>query len=195
MFEANNYTRSSSNGTIDGLKYVGPTAGNAALLADPAMVWLESVFRGFTKDGLQTFLQHSCVPSTHESFCNGKRERARKRCIVVHHEVGLVKQFIRHNVSNKVLGLFPGRVPGHVIEEQRIRKRNNNFIFPTWVNNAWFWKEELVDNLDFPAAKVNRNDMVLTTNSTLLDKCTNYLDRSWLEQLEYVDGITRTIKY
>ena len=61
-------------------------------------------------------------------------------------------------------------------------------------NNVAYWKDELVDKLDFPAAKVNRVDMVPTVNHTLLDKCTKYLDRSWLESLVYVH-VNRTINY
>ena len=33
------------------------------------MIWLESVFRAFSKDGIQKFLKHSCVPPIDKSFC------------------------------------------------------------------------------------------------------------------------------
>lgn len=57
--------------------------------------WLESVHRGFTKVGTNTFMGHSCVhDANHQSF--GSHLNApwrKKRAIVDHHEIGLVHKF------------------------------------------------------------------------------------------------------
>jgi hypothetical protein len=74
------------------------------------LVWLESVYRGFSSVGIDKFIRHSCVPSHHESFCRQPdrkgRERnsqQRKKCIVNYHEVGLVSKFHEYD---SVMGLF-----------------------------------------------------------------------------------------
>ena len=36
---------------------------------DPAHFWVESIYRGFTKIGIDIFRDHSCVPEDHPFFC------------------------------------------------------------------------------------------------------------------------------
>ena len=159
--------------------------------------WLESVFRGFSKStgGLSVFMNHSCVPQEHKSFCKNltrknKRkattvQRKRKRCIIEYHEVAMAWQFPRP--EQQVEGLYPGTVPEDM-------KSKETSIFPTWVVHAPFWKEVLLKKFDFPAAKVNQESMIATTDDPLLDKCTRFLDRSLLGEIDFSQA-KRSIQY
>ena len=157
--------------------------------------WLESVFRAFNDDGLSVFMKHSCVPAEHKSFCKtltrkNKRkattvQRKRKRCIIEYHEVAMAWQFPRP--EQQVKGLYPGTVPEHMKSEETSK-------FPTWVLHAPFWKEVLLKKYDFPAAKVNQESMIATTDDPLLDKCTHFLDRSLLGEIDFSQA-KRSIEY
>ena len=35
---------------------------------DPAHFWVESIYRGFTKIGIDIFRDHSCIPEDHPFF-------------------------------------------------------------------------------------------------------------------------------
>eukprot|EP00532_Pseudo-nitzschia_australis_P011354 CAMPEP_0168230216 /NCGR_PEP_ID=MMETSP0140_2-20121125/15805_1 /TAXON_ID=44445 /ORGANISM="Pseudo-nitzschia australis, Strain 10249 10 AB" /LENGTH=478 /DNA_ID=CAMNT_0008162309 /DNA_START=21 /DNA_END=1458 /DNA_ORIENTATION=- len=54
---------------------------------DASFPWQESIFRAFDPYGLRVFMDHSCVPMEHESFCHGKAAVKKKRCIVDFHEI------------------------------------------------------------------------------------------------------------
>mmetsp|Transcript_12762 Transcript_12762/g.25556 ORF Transcript_12762/g.25556 Transcript_12762/m.25556 type:complete len:392 (-) Transcript_12762:155-1330(-) len=148
--------------------------------------WHESVFRGFNGDGLSVFMNHSCVPRTHESFCKNLTrksprkaktvQRKRKRCITKYHEVAMSWEFPRP--EQQVIGLYNGTVPEHMRSEE-------TSIFPTWVLNIPYWREDLLEEQDFPAAKVNQERMIATTNDPLLDKCTRFLDRSLIDEIDF----------
>ena len=157
--------------------------------------WHESVFRGFNGDGLSVFMSHSCVPQTHESFCKTLRrknpkkaktvQRQRKRCITTYHEVAMSWQF--PHPEQQVIGLYNGTVPYHMRSEE-------TSIFPTWVLNIPYWREVLLEKQDFPVAKVNQETMIATTNDPLLDKCTRFLDRSLIDEIDFSRG-ERSLKY
>lgn len=136
-------------------------------------MWLESVFRAFSKDGIVRFLKHSCVPSNHRSFCR-KRKSAqnRKRCITVYHEIGMARKF----PPNQTLGLFPSDVP-----KEMWGKRP----YATWVLHVPYWRNVLVEQMGFPAAKVGMKSMIESINDPLLKNCTRHLDWSLLERLNF----------
>jgi len=156
--------------------------------------WLESVFRAFNGHSLSVFMNHSCVPQTHESFCKNvhrksKRkqktvQRLRKRCITDYHEVAMAWEFTR---PEQVAGLFNGTVPEDM-------KSKGTSDFPTWVVNAKYWREVLIKENDFPAAKVNQQAMIASIDDPLLDKCTRFLDRSFIDEIDLSRG-ERSIKY
>jgi hypothetical protein len=144
--------------------------------------WLESVYRAFSRTGLRQFMNHSCVPKDHPSFCrNAKNGRKKKRCITTHHEVGMARQF----PSKQVAGLFQSEVPEYM------RKRND---FPTWVLHVPYWRQVLVKQMNFPAAKVNVEEMIPSTGDPMLQNCTQFLDGSWLQGFDF-SVARRTINY
>jgi hypothetical protein len=158
-------------------------------------LWLESVFRGFNGDGLSVFMNHSCVPQTHESFCKtlhrkspNKRktvQRLRKRCITEYHEVAMARQFSQP--EKQTVGVYNGTVPEHL-------KSKNTSTFPTWVLHAPYWKEILIKEQNFPAAKVNQDSMIATLNDPLIGKCTMHMDQSLLRHIDFT-LVERSIKY
>eukprot|EP00536_Pseudo-nitzschia_multiseries_P006389 jgi/Psemu1/286440/fgenesh1_pg.134_\ len=157
--------------------------------------WLESVFRAFNGDGLSVFMNHSCVPQTHKSFCKNlhrknKRkaktvQRLRKRCITDYHEVAMAWEFPRP--EQQVAGLYNGTVPEEMKSEE-------TSTFPTWVVHTPYWKEVLLKKYDFPAAKVNQETMIANIDDPLLHKCTRFLDRSFIDDIDYSRG-ERSIQY
>jgi hypothetical protein len=135
--------------------------------------WLESVFRAFSRDALDTFMNHSCVPSNHESFCpKRKSAQKRKRCIVEHHEIGMAGKFR----PDQVLGLYPSDVP----KEMWTTRPN-----VTWVVHVPYWRNVLVERMGFPAAKVGMKDMIESIRDPLLQNCTRHFDWRLLDKLDF----------
>mmetsp|Transcript_54536 Transcript_54536/g.132405 ORF Transcript_54536/g.132405 Transcript_54536/m.132405 type:complete len:321 (+) Transcript_54536:274-1236(+) len=155
------------------LNYVG---------SDPKGVWLESVFRAFDRQGLEVFRNHSCVPAEDPMFCPGITDaRDLKRCITEHHEIEIARLFM----PTQVEGVFPSDVPKELWKESR--------PYATWVLHVDYWRETLVGQRNFPAAKVTKRNMIKSLNNPLLDHCTRTLDRSFLDSLDYNLG-KRTIQ-
>ena len=173
--------------------------------------WLESVFRGFSgtnsdngnrdstsSSGISIFMNYSCVPDDHYSFGLQIRRKSkkkaqfvqslRKRSITDYHEVNMAFQYLPEEVS----GLYPGKVPLDMINKTDERTK-----FPTWVLHEPYWRKVLIGEYNFPAAKVNMNDMIPTLydNNPLLGQCTQYLDREkLLDGIDFSLGI-RSINY
>lgn len=129
--------------------------------------WLESVYRGFSADGIRTFLRHSCgLSAHHRSF--GGRFRApwkRKRAIVRYHEIGLVQSFADPTVTT--MGLFSSDAPGSTTTT-------------TWVQNETLWRR-LKDEESFPLAKVNQP----YTRACAHNVCTRRLSTAFLDSLDF----------
>uniref|UniRef100_A0A7S4AQH6 Uncharacterized protein n=1 Tax=Pseudo-nitzschia australis TaxID=44445 RepID=A0A7S4AQH6_9STRA len=153
---------------------------------DASFPWQESIFRAFDPYGLRVFMDHSCVPMEHESFCHGKAAVKKKRCIVDFHEIQVAYRF--PNRERQAFGIFPGTVPNDFQERTRTKGRT------VWVCNVPFWKEVLLP-AGFPAAKVNcppmYNDNI---DDPLLDTCTRFLNRSMIDTLDFSKA-DRTINY
>ncbi|KAL3916701.1 MAG: hypothetical protein SGILL_005058 [Bacillariaceae sp.] len=137
----------------------------------PEMFWVESVWRGFNRTGIQTFKDYSCRPANDPMFCS-RRWWGKKGCIVENFERNMVKQFPRDNV----FGLFPSDVP----TEMLTRKHN----FPQWVRNPPYW-QQLVEERGFPVSKVNWPEMIGSMDDDKLQTCTRFLDRSKLEEFDF----------
>lgn len=131
----------------------------------PEHYWVESVYRGFNKDGIVTFQDHSCVPEDHPFFC--PTEDDRKACIINNFEHDLAAQY----PCNKVYGLYPSDSPAeHLVKNG----------FPTWVKNADYWRE-LVERAGFPIAKVKEDEMIKDLTNAQLDQCTQHFNFSLVE--------------
>jgi len=152
---------------------------------DAGKPWVESVFRGFDAYGIDVFMEHSCVPIDHGSFCPKQLNKAKKkRCITDYFELGMSWQF--PYPDQQVVGLFPGTVPN-------VFQKVMGTPFPTWVCNEQFWKHVLLPQ-GFPAAKVNCQPMLDAVTDPILDKCTMFLDRSFLCELNFASA-ERMIAY
>ena len=128
----------------------------------PGHFWVESIFRGFTKEGIDIFQEHSCVPEDHPFFC--PTEEDQKPCIINNFEHDLVNRY----PCNRVYGLFPSDSPVTYVTKNP---------YPTWVKNADYWID-LVERAGFPVAKVKEEDMITDLSSPLLSRCTRYIDDS-----------------
>jgi hypothetical protein len=137
----------------------------------PDMFWVESVWRGFDRPGIQTFMEYSCRPASDPMFCS-KRWWGQKGCIVENFERNMVKQFPR----DKVVGLFSSDVP----KEMLSRKHR----FPQWVRHPPYW-QKLVEEEGFPVSKVNWPEMIGSLDDARLQTCTQYLDRSKLADFDF----------
>ena len=104
----------------------------------PEHFWVESIFRGFTTEGLDIFQQHSCVQEDHPFFC--PTEEDQKSCIVNNFEHDLALKY--H--CNDVYGLYNSDTPDSYFLKNP---------YPTWVKNADYWSD-LVIQSGFPIAKV-----------------------------------------
>ena len=165
--------------------------------------WYESVFRGFDANGLSIFRNHSCVPQTHEYFCPKENKvRRKKHCLVEHHEIGLARQFPQQQqeqAQHITKGLYSGMVPEHLKPPEQkgnvviwvahfrywkeiLLKQEN---FPAAKVNLRYWKEILLKHENFPAAKVNQLQMKATTSDLLLKNCTRYLNRTVLNDIDF----------
>ncbi|KAG7349652.1 hypothetical protein IV203_012249 [Nitzschia inconspicua] len=135
------------------------------------MFWVESIWRGFDRPGLQSFMDYSCRPATDPMFCSN-RWWGKKGCIVENFERNLVRQYPRDNV----VGMFSSDVP----KDMLTRKHN----FPNWVRHPPYW-QKLVDEEGFPVSKVNWPDMIESIDDERLKQCSKYLDRSTLDGIDF----------
>jgi hypothetical protein len=126
--------------------------------------WVESIFRGFNRHGLNVFRNYSCVPATDTAFCPTKTRNERKDCVVNYFEHDLATQF--QNMSREVYGLYLSDVfkpSGRV---------------STWAIEDYHWRQVLVQSQGFPIAKANRPKVIREFKTDpLLKNCTRYLQR------------------
>lgn len=129
--------------------------------------WLESVFQGFSIEGIETFLRHSCKSVDHLSFGSTLKSRARKkRAIVEYHEIKLASQY----PPNTTMGLYFSDEP-----ENWAPRRNK-----TWVQIEKLWRF-LKDEQQFPVTKVNQPYAVRSLKDPLIFTCTSKIDTVFLE--------------
>jgi hypothetical protein len=134
--------------------------------------WLESVFRGFSPEGIVTFLHHSCNKSAdHASFGPTLISRERKkRAIVDYHEIKLAFQYL----PNTTIGLYSSDEPEHWTPRQN----------KTWVQIEKLWRF-LKDEQRFPVAKVNQPYAVKSLKDPLIVTCTSKMEKHFLEKLNF----------
>jgi hypothetical protein len=126
-------------------------------------IWLESPARAFNPRGIQIFHEQICkkLNDTIGKECAVQKGENRKRCIVEHTEIDVA----RHYNTTEILGLYPGMVP----ENMRIGGQIG------WTGNYQFWKNVLVDELNFPFVKVSHGflDLVPENVQSSLFTCSN----------------------
>ena len=132
--------------------------------------WLESVYRAFTPTGIATYMNHSCVPATHESFCPDEPDaQVRKRCIVDYHEIAIAGLYPRKNITG-IFSADPDDEKGEGVL--------------TWVRNRKPWNR-LVKFQGFPLAKVSPKHFIPELDYYLLRACTRTMNRTLVEGLDY----------
>ena len=137
----------------------------------PEHFWVESVWRGFDRNGIQTFRDYSCRPADDPMFC-ARRWWGKKGCIVENFERNMVRQFPR----DKVVGLYPSDVPKHMLT----RKHH----FNTWVRHPPYW-QKLVEEEGFPVSKVNWPEMIGSVDDDRLKTCTRMIDRHAIDSMDF----------
>lgn len=139
----------------------------------PEHYWLESVWRGFNQEGIQKFMDYSCRYAGDPLFCPLKKGWEKKKCIIDNFERAMAHQFDR----NQTWGLFLSDVLDKELKKQG--------LFKTWVMNAAYWNKMVTED-GFPAAKVNQKDQIKNyTTDERLQTCTQYLDWSSLQMLDF----------
>jgi hypothetical protein len=139
----------------------------------PEFFWLESVYRGFDKAGIKTFMDFSCVPENHPSFCPTKTGNDKKDCIVNNFEHDLAKEY----PCTKVYGIYPSDVPELMLGEGDTAR--------TWIPNTDYW-QILVEKFNFPVAKVDNGGMVGSPlKDDLLKTCTAHFNRTLLMDIDF----------
>mmetsp|Transcript_22023 Transcript_22023/g.61284 ORF Transcript_22023/g.61284 Transcript_22023/m.61284 type:complete len:333 (+) Transcript_22023:808-1806(+) len=131
----------------------------------PQHFWLESVFRGFTREGIDTFRRHSCVPADHPFYCTDQSDN--KACIVNNFEHDLASQY----PCDKVYGIYPADTPPKFITAHNGHR--------TWIHNIAYWRS-LVKEANFPIAKIKDHVRQRKLKSKLA-QCTRYFDGKWLD--------------
>jgi len=124
--------------------------------------------RGFRAAALPVFANHSCVPPDHQSFCRGKNLMwVRKRCVVEYHEIAIAGLYER----KRVMGLFPSDPPDDPEDTM-------------WLGNTKYW-EVLVNETNFPVAKVNQPKTIHGPRDTRLQNCTRFMDANFVQGYNY----------
>jgi hypothetical protein len=137
--------------------------------------WLESVWRGFDRIGMETFMWHSCRYAGDPLFCPLKRGWQKKKCIIDNFERAMAYQF--DDVQNETWGLFLADV-----RDQRMKRDGTH---KTWVMNSVYWTH-LVDKLGFPVAKVNQKTQIENFEiDERMKTCTKSIDWTSLKSIDF----------
>mmetsp|Transcript_17110 Transcript_17110/g.37427 ORF Transcript_17110/g.37427 Transcript_17110/m.37427 type:complete len:780 (-) Transcript_17110:95-2434(-) len=139
----------------------------------PEHFWVESVYRGFTRAGIDIFRSHSCVPADHPYFCPERDYN--KDCIVDNFEHDLAIEY----PCDKVYGIYPSDSPEKFLELNRHK---------TWARNLRYWRS-LVADAQFPVAKVKED--VLRQNKDKMAECMNYYNESFAEAIDFSLALPR----
>lgn len=135
---------------------------------------LQSVFRGFRREGIGVFLRHSCEMSAMLHMCPERNlEWKRRRCIVEHHEIKLAEQFNQSVVE----ALYPTYT----------MNQSNQM---GWFLNHGLWRQ-LVQEQNFPMAKVNFAPVIDPIMKDIQSfPCVTSLDFSFIGNLPFPNKTT-----
>ena len=116
--------------------------------------WLESVARAFSPHGIQIYSEKVCrnLNETIGTVCASMGRKKRKRCTVEYSEIAVARYYNRTNIR----GLYPGMVPEHMMIDPATGKREKSY---SWAGHKRFWKNALVEQMNFPAVKVSHGFM------------------------------------
>ena len=178
----------SLNGRFDDLESARPS---------PKYNWVESVYRGMTPRGLESFYRHTCLPESSRS-CLGKKGDHRKRCIVDYFEKDLATS--AYDIQTEVDAMYPSYWPnatgtfrsfgpgwnGTAEYERQLLKdwgdTKKKGIWPgdQWINSGRFFKY-LRAEWGFPFKKVKRLKKEVT-------RCNSLVEKGFFQSLPYPDA-------
>jgi len=134
--------------------------------------WLESIWRGFDREGLQIFRDYSCRPANNKLFCPKKKGWKKKKCIIDNFERAVGQQF----PTNKTWGLFSSDTTPRIL--------TGKHWFRTWVQNEVYWQELVVKD-GFPVSKISYDKMIDSIDDDRLKTCTSKMDRQVLDKINF----------
>ena len=148
------------------------------LIDEHILTWVESVYRGFTPQGLPTFWKQSCE---RKHLCKWLIDHNKKKCIVDQFEKDLSNWY----KPNEVSALFPSYFTS-VLDPSKWIKKNGQFSYTQqWINGGRY-SYYLQDEFDFPMRKVKHD-------RHLRGQCIKLIggDDSWMGKLPYPSPETR----
>lgn len=137
--------------------------------------WLESNYRGFSKEGIHKLMDHICVPNPCEvtkGHVGRYKERKRHRCMVDTFEIPTAGLFER----TQVWGLYHGDAPIEYFNATAKTKVMQTS--PMWHSNYPYWNEILREKQHFPAVKISSrwmDEWVKKRNKVDYDRCVSLL--------------------
>ena len=80
--------------------------------------WLESVFRGFSKKGIEKFIEYACKEKTMAERCPMESTDLPefKRCIVENYEINIGRELFSRN---EIWGIYPSDVPPEILTKAK----------------------------------------------------------------------------
>ncbi len=143
--------------------------------------WVESVYRGFTPQGLQRFLDHSC---THSAFLKCS-EAGMKQCIVDYHEKALTKSYKMFEARS----IYPSYYPTQKYEIKYWKKegldftkQQSDFRGDPWIHGRKY-HQHLLTEFNFPLAKVKAT--IEGGTRGVNSECFNTVADSFFDSLRY----------
>ena len=142
---------------------------------------MESVYRGFTPQGLITFISHSCNPEATKK-CLGKGVR----CIVDNFEIALSGAYPKGEVG----AIYPSFVPSSDEEMKDWKMKGINmtelseqkWVFDQWRDGKAYY-HYLVDKFNFPLLKVKAKQKFIRLNPGI--ECYRTANESFFASLFY----------
>lgn len=149
--------------------------------------YIESVYRGFTPEGIQAFYKHSCVNMG--SHCRGTQGRQAKSCIVNRYEISLADAYDAEEID----AMFPSKLPNlwdvgnrasTFLSRKSEKPMNPNEL---WIKGQRFYMY-LFEEHGFPMRKVNKARVLHTAGAK---ECVSLMngDFGWMsKKLVYPNG-------
>jgi hypothetical protein len=150
--------------------------------------WIESIYRGFTPQGLETFLGHSCSPNGFKKCAKFKQNTNRqKQCIINYHEKALIKSYQKGEARS----IYPSFYPTAVEEIKYWEKEGLNFTKQRselegdhWIYGRKYYLH-LLSEYNFPLLKVKAIVKGTLKYEDMNLKCFDRTDDSFFDSLSY----------
>lgn len=151
--------------------------------------WVESVYRGFTPQGVEKFLNHSCSQSSFNKCAKFKQNTNRqKQCIINYHEKALSQSYQRGEATC----IYPSFYPTAEEEIKYWEKEGLNFTKQQsaelegdhWIYGRKYYLH-LLSEFNFPLLKVKAIAKGTLKFKDMILKCFDRIDDSFFDSLSY----------